>query len=141
MIVAIPSKSNEMISFPITGIVMAGNTGFASPADDYLDERIDLAKELVTNKANIFCWRVCGESFTKVHITHNAIVVFDYSLKAKAGNIVLVRLGDIMSLKIIKMIRGRPHLISASDGYPVIEVNLEDGVEVFGVLKHCIQSW
>ena len=130
-----------LFSMPVMGSVLAGTTGFQSPADDYLEDRIDLAKELVTTKANTFCWRVSGSSFEKVGIKDGAIVVIDYSRSPKANDIVLAKLGDVVTLKIIKMVRGRPCLISASDGYPIVPINEEEGVQVFGVLKHCVLSF
>lgn len=129
------------VSMPIIGAVLAGTTGFQSPADDYLDDRIDLAKELVTTKANTFCWRVSGRSFEKVGIIDGSIVVIDYSLRPRANDIVLAKLGDVVTLKIIRMINGKPHLASASDGYPIIAINEEEGIHVYGVLKHCVLSF
>ncbi len=129
------------ITMPIVGVALAGTTGFQSPADDYLDDRIDLAKELVTTKANTFCWRVSGDSFLKAGIPSGAIVVIDYSRVPRMGDIVLVKLGDVVTLKYIRCINGQRCLTSASDGYPVIPIDKDEGIHVFGVLQHCVISF
>lgn len=134
------SFSSETVLMPIVGVAFCGTTGFQSPADDYLEERIDLAKELVTNRPSTFCWKLRGQSFLKMGIPDGAIGVFDYSLKPQPGNVVLVRLHDTMNVKIIKNIGGRYYLVSANDGYPVIPINEEEGVQIFGVLKHFVVS-
>lgn len=129
------------ISLPIIGVAYAGTTGFQSPADDYLEDRIDLARELVTTKANHFCWRVSGDSFRTAGVLDGSIVVIDYSMTPKVNDIVLVKLGDIVTLKRIRAINGRLHLTSATPGYPVIPIDSDEGVQVFGVLKHCVLSF
>ena len=126
---------------PVVGVVFAGTTGFQSPADDYLEDRIDLAKELVTTKANTFCWRVSGESFREAGVQDGSIVVIDYSQTPKVNDIVMVKLGDVVTLKRIRSIGGRLHLTSATPGYPVIPIDSEEGVHVFGVLKHCVITY
>ena len=130
----IPFGNGETVSMPVVGIAYCGTTGFQSPADDYIEERIDLAKELVTNRPSTFCWRLGGQSFVKMGIPDGAIGVFDYSLKPQPGDVVLLRLHDVITVKIVKSINGRYCLTSASDGYPVIPINEEEGVQIFGVL-------
>ena len=128
-------------SLPIVGTVFAGTTGFQSPADDYIDERIDLAKELITTHPNTFCWRVCGDSFREVGVLDGSVAVIDYSKTPKSGDIVMVKLGDVVTLKIIKLVNGSRYLASATRGYPIIPIDAEEGVHVYGVLKHCLISY
>ena len=128
------------ISFPIVGTALCGTTGFQSPADDYQEERIDLSKELVTNKANTFCWRLSGRSFEEFGIPDGSIGVFDYSLKPQVNNVVLVRLHDVVTLKIVRRINGVLSLTSGTSGYPIIPINTDEGVQIYGVLKHYVVS-
>ncbi|MFZ4542005.1 MAG: LexA family protein [Rickettsiales bacterium] len=131
---------NGLISFPISGDVLAGTTGFQSPADDYVEDRIDLAKELITNKANVFCWRVTGQSFSKRNIPHGSIAVIDYALKPQPEDIVMVRLADVNVLKIIVCQGGKRFLAAADETYPLIPIDEDEGIHVYGVLIHCVIS-
>lgn len=53
---------SELLSLPVMGRAMAGTTRFQSPADDYQEDRINLARELVTTIPSVFCMRaqVCS---------------------------------------------------------------------------------
>ncbi len=131
----------ELFSMPIVGGVLAGTTGFQSPADDYLEDRIDLARELITTKASTFCWRVAGDSFRDSGIFDGSIVVIDYSRSPKVGDIVLAKLGDSVVLKRLRMVHGQTCLTSDTRGYPVFPIDANEGVQIFGVLKHSVLSF
>ena len=136
-----PMGRTALVSMPIVGGVLAGTTGFQSPADDYLEDRIDLARELVTTKASTFCWRVTGDSFRDSGIFDGSIVVIDYSRTPKVGDIVLAKLGDGVTLKRLRMVHGQTCLTSDTRGYPVFPIDSNEGVLIFGVLKHSVLSF
>ena len=68
-------------------------------------------------------------------IPDGSIGIFDYSLKPQVGKVVLVRLGDVYTLKIVRRIEGKLYLTSGCKGYPVIPIDEDEGVEIKGVLK------
>ncbi len=57
--------------------MLVGTTGFQSPADDYEQSRIDLAKELATTIASVLYIRVEGGSTRDDGINDDDIVVCD----------------------------------------------------------------
>jgi SOS-response transcriptional repressor LexA len=81
--------STEFLSVAISGRVLAGTTGFQSPADDYEQGRIDLTKELVTTVASVFCMRVEGGSMVDVGIFDGDIIVADRARTPRSGDIVI----------------------------------------------------
>lgn len=63
--------------------------GFPSPADDYLEDGIDLNSLLVTNPPATFFYTVEGDSMDRAGILAGDRVIVDRSLPAKHGDIVI----------------------------------------------------
>jgi DNA polymerase V len=82
-----------LLELPIyLGKVSAGRTtGFASPAQDYEQERLDLNKKLVTNATATFFYTVgkSDDSMIDAGIMPEAILVVDRSITAKSGKTVI----------------------------------------------------
>ena len=57
--------------------------GFPSPAQDYIDIKIDLNKELIDNPSSTFYARVKGNSMIDAGISNGDILVIDKSLYRK----------------------------------------------------------
>ncbi|WP_353619420.1 S24 family peptidase, partial [Ochrobactrum sp. SFR4] len=49
--------------------------GFPSPADDYIDDTIDLSKLLISNPPATFLWRVDGHSMRDAGIFHGDLLI------------------------------------------------------------------
>jgi DNA polymerase V len=129
------------VSFPIQGAAFAGTTGFQSPADDYSEDRIDLASELVTTKANTFCRRVVGSSWEPLGISNGDIAVFDYSKTPKVGSKVLARVADMDMMKIVKRVNGKFYLTAPDQSVKMIPVDEDDGVQILGVLTAIVKQF
>jgi DNA polymerase V len=99
---SIRQPQNELISASIDppllelplylGKVSAGRTtGFASPAQDYEQERLDLNKKLVTNATATFFYTVgkSDDSMIDAGIMPEALLVVDRSITAKSGKTVI----------------------------------------------------
>ena len=65
------------------------SAGFPSPADDYLEDKVDLNQYLVKHPASTFLVRASGESMINAGIFPNDILVVDRSLKAESGKVVI----------------------------------------------------
>lgn len=131
----------EFVSFPILGTVMCGTTGFQSPADDYEQERIDLARELVTTIASVLVARADGNSMVKAGIQHGDLLVFDRAVEPKSGDIVLADIHDMRVVKRLRIAKGRCYLVAEAEGHAAIAVDPDQGVTIVGVLKHAIHSF
>ena len=57
--------------------------GFPSPAADHTEERIDLNKQLIRNKAATYIFRVKGDSMTGVGIYEGDALLVDRSMDPK----------------------------------------------------------
>lgn len=114
--------------------------GFPSPAMDYMEERIDLVKELVPNPLSTFYAACEGDSMVDAHIPPNAILVIDKSLTARSGDIVVAYLSGGYTVKYLKLIAGKCFLVpaNAAKNYPKTEVTPEMEMIIWGVVTNVI---
>jgi len=71
--------------------------GFASPADDFVEEYLDLNNLLVKHHEATFFVRVSGRSMVDAGIYPDDILIVDRSITAKDGKIVIANVdGDVM---------------------------------------------
>jgi DNA polymerase V len=110
------------------------SAGFPSPADDYLEDKIDLSKYLVQNPTSTFMMRVKGNSMQDANINDGDILVIDRSLKAADGLPVVCFLDGEFTVKTFRQIGGRAYLYPANPAYKPIEVTEEMDMRVWGVV-------
>lgn len=63
--------------------------GFPSPAEDFLEKRLDLNEYLVRNPPATFLVRVCGQSMKDAGIFDGDMLVVDKSLEPVSGSVVV----------------------------------------------------
>ncbi|WP_276497903.1 LexA family protein [Pontibacter litorisediminis] len=110
------------------------SAGFPSPADDYLEGRIDLGKYLVQNPTSTFMMRVKGNSMVDANIHDGDILVIDKSLKASDGVPVVCFLDGEFTVKTFKKEGNKAYLMPANPAYTPIEVTEEMDMRVWGVV-------
>ncbi len=115
--------------------------GFPSPADDYLDNSIDLNRELIKNPSATFFVRVSGNSMIKAGIEPGDLLIVDRSLKPNTGDIAVCFIDGEFTLKYINILKDEIHLVPANDQYKTIKVTSENDFIVWGVVKHVIKSY
>jgi DNA polymerase V len=116
------------------------SAGFPSPADDYLDRKLDLNEYLVSNPAATFFIRVAGDSMVGAGINDNDILVVDRSLKPGSGSIVIAVMNGDLTVK--RLIRSGTswRLVAENPDYPDLEINEETPLEIWGVAVYAIHS-
>jgi len=78
----------------------AGPRRFPSPADDFIEEMIDLNHMLVKKPIATFMWRLAGDCMIDAKIFPGDVVVVDRSLSPKHRSIVLAIIdGDRIPLR------------------------------------------
>ncbi len=77
-------------------------TGFASPADDFLENPLDLNQFLVRNPAATFFFRYEGEEFQLADIKDGDILVVDRSVTPGGGDLVVAVCGGEFLLREFK---------------------------------------
>lgn len=113
--------------------------GFPSPAQDHLDESIDLNRELVKHPASTFYGRVSGTSMIDEGIEPGDIVVIDRSLEPMNGDLTVCCLDDEFTLKRIRLEPGAVWLIPSNENFDPILVTPAQRFEIWGVVTHTIK--
>src|SRR5207237_4508957 len=94
--------------------------GFPSPAQDEIEGRIDLNRDLVKHPLATFYIRVEGDSM-EPRIHEGALLIVDRMVEATEGSIVIVRIGtDFMVKKLHVEQDGQIWLLSENEAYLAI---------------------
>ena len=73
--------------------------GFPSPADDYIESKLDLNEHLIRRPAATFFVRVSGDSMQGVGIYSGDLLVVDRSLEPKDGDIAIAVVNGELTVK------------------------------------------
>ncbi len=114
--------------------------GFPSPADDYVDRKLDLNEFLVRHPAATFFVRVAGDSMTGAAIRSGDILVVDRALAPENNRIVIAALNGELTVKRIRKDGGRLFLVPENSDFAPLEVTPEMQFEIWGVVAHVIHS-
>jgi len=114
--------------------------GFPSPADDYLDKKLDLNEHLIKHPSATFFVKVEGESMVGAGINSGDILIVDRSQEARSGKVVVAILNGEFTVKRVKKRRGKLYLLPENSNYQEIEITSDIDFEVWGVVIHVIHS-
>jgi DNA polymerase V len=125
------------IQLPLYQSVAAG---FPSPADDYLQKRLDLNEYCIRNQAATFFVQVEGDSMVGAGIYAGDILIVDRSLEHQAGDVVIAYLDGGFTVKRLQQAAGRWYLKPENARHQAIE--LREGMEViiWGVVTYVIHK-
>jgi len=116
------------------------SAGFPSPADDYLEGRLDLNEYLVRNPSATFFLRVTGDSMIDAGIHSGDVLIVDRSLTPRSGSIVIAAIDGELVVKRLKISKNKIFLIPENRQYEPIEIKSEMNFEVWGVVTSVIHS-
>ena len=114
------------------------SAGFPSPADDYIDKRLDLNELLVPRPAaTLFFW-VRDDAMRPATLWPGDILIADRSLKASHNRIVLARVhGETLVRRL--MTNGKiGRLVADNPDYPAIELKQGLDYRILGVVRYRI---
>jgi DNA polymerase V len=114
--------------------------GFPSPADDYIEKRIDLNEILIKHPSATFYVEVDGDSMVDIGIMDGDILIIDRSLEATNGKIVLAVLNNEFTVKRLVRECGILMLKAENENYAPITIGEDDQFEIWGVVTYAIHS-
>jgi DNA polymerase V len=114
--------------------------GFPSPADDYIEGRLDLNRHLIKHPAATFFVRVSGDSMIGAGIHSGDLLVVDRSLDAVDGNVIVAALDGELTVKRLFQRGGVLRLLPANAEYQPIEILTQQTFEIFGVVTNVIHA-
>ncbi|WP_244488274.1 translesion error-prone DNA polymerase V autoproteolytic subunit [Devosia sp. Root436] len=135
-----PVPLSTLIHLEIPLVGQSVHAGFPSPADDFIEEMIDLNQVLVQNPTATFLWRVVGDCMIDVKIFPGDVVVVDRSLQPKHRSIVLAIIDGEPTLK--RLNRRGGVMVLHNENAKLPAHTIADGMEVsiWGVVTATIRD-
>jgi DNA polymerase V len=133
----LPEISKKKVLDLYTSLIPAG---FPSPAEDFMEKRLDLNDYLVKNQASTFLIRVKGNSMVNAGIFDGDLLIIDRSVEALDGKIVLGVLNGEFTVKRINKKGKKLFLSSENDIYKPIEITEEMDFQIWGVVTYSIHK-
>lgn len=120
--------------------------GFPSPAQDYVENGIDLNRELIRNPSSTFFGRARGCSMEGAGIYDGDLLVIDKSLEPYEGAVAVCFIDGEFTLKRIHFEREAGQMVAVwlmpeNDSFHPIKVTQENQFVIWGIVTHSIRSF
>ena len=114
--------------------------GYPSPADDYMEDRLDLNRHLIKHPAATFFVRASGDSMIGAGIHSGDILVVDRSLEPGNNTVVIAAINGDLTVKRFMKTGGKLLLVPDNSRYRPIEIRDGMDFEVWGVATTVIHA-
>ena len=115
------------------------HAGFPSPADDFMDNRLNLNDYVIANPRSTYFVKVSGDSMVGAGIFSGDILVVDRSVPAVDNRIVVAMVDGEFMVKRLRQHKNSMYLISENSHYPPIEV-LDQDLMIWGVVTFSVHK-
>ncbi len=124
---------------PLYGSKVAA--GLPSPAEDCIEDTLDLNQHLIKHPAATFLVRVSGMSMINAGIYENDILIVDRSLEPLPGKIIIAAIDGLLTVKRLqKKNDGKFLLMPENSSFPPIEVDEQSNVYIWGIVTNVIHA-
>jgi len=130
----IERNSSTLIDF--VGSIKAG---FPSPANDFLNDKIDLNQYVSLHPDATYFAKVNGLSM-EGEFSDGDLLVIDKSIEPSDGRIAVCYIDGDFTVKRIKIEESRCLLIPTNSDYPIIEVGEFKELQIWGVVSYVIKK-
>ena len=108
--------------------------GFPSPADDYLEQRLDLKAYFVQHPQATYYVRVQGDSMRDAGILSGDILMVDRAVTPVPGSVVVAALNGQLTVKRLGNVCNKPALLPSNPDYQPLVLSEGDDLSVWGVV-------
>jgi len=136
---SVPTPNAPDVSIPFFSSRV--QAGFPSPADDHLEDSLDLNKYLIHHEESTFFVRAQGDSMLGAGIYPGDILVVDKSLDAKNGKIVIAVVDGEFTVKRLQRYQNKITLKSENPNYKDIDIKKENELTIWGVVTSVIHKY
>ena len=116
------------------------SAGFPSPADDDIEESLDLNQHLIKHPAATFFLRVSGDSMEGAGIYDGDLLVVDKSLEASNQKIVIVALEGQLTVKRLVKKNDQVWWYPENTNYQPMLLTDQQDITVWGVVTNVIHK-
>ena len=114
--------------------------GFPSPADDYIESRLDLNSHLIKHQAATFFVIASGDSMINAGIHSGDLLIVDKSIQAAHGHIVIAAINGELTVKRLSRTNGCVRLMPENDDFSPIDITEEQDLVIWGVVTYVIHQ-
>ena len=134
--VYLPSRATRL-SRPL--LMWRVPAGFPSPAEDYVEGRIDLNRDLIRHPLATFYVKVEGDSMINAGIHPGSLLVVDRAVEVHEGHIVVARINDELCVKRYCVEDGLICLMPENEEFRPIIITEGMDFEIWGRVMYSIQ--
>ena len=135
--ISVPARSSDCRRPLFLKTVPAG---FPSPADDYIEQNLDLNAYLIRHPAATFFVRVSGDSMNDAGINSGDILIVDRAREPVDSSVVIARLESELTVKRIRKRDGKLYLVPDNSRRESFGIQEDTEFEVWGVVTHVIHA-
>jgi len=115
-----------------------GTTGFESPAQDYIERKLDLNERYIRHPAATFFMRVDSDAMLGAGIARGDVIIVDRSLEPRTGRVVVAAVGGELLVRRLSGKPGETLLLPENPDYAPIAPD-EDST-IWGVVTEVIHD-
>ncbi|MCD4747481.1 MAG: translesion error-prone DNA polymerase V autoproteolytic subunit [Bacteroidales bacterium] len=117
------------------------SAGFPSPAEDFIEKKLDLNEYLIKNRSATFLVKVNGNSMINAGILDGDILVVDRSVEPASGKIVLGVINGEFTVKRIKRKGKKYYLEPENEKFKPLEITEDMNFQIWGVVTFAIHRF
>ena len=134
-----PIQTSNTKSVALPMFLTRVQAGFPSPADDFMDNRLNLNDYIIRNPNSTYYVKVSGESMIGAGIFSGDILVVDRSIIATDNRIVVAMIDGDFTVKRLRKHNNRMYLLAENSQYLPIEV-IDQELMIWGVVTFSIHQ-
>jgi len=131
------SEVRSRLELPL--FVSKVSAGFPSPAQDYVEQTLDLNELCIKRPAATFFVRVDGDSMIDAGIFSNDILIVDRSVKPAHGDVVVAQVNGEFTVKEL-CLRPILMLVPRNKSFEPISFADESELQIFGVVTNVLRQ-
>lgn len=112
--------------------------GFPSPADDHIEQKLDLNQMMVQHPAATFFVKVEGESMKDAGINSGDILVVDRSIETVSGKIVIAIVNGEFTVKRLIITAQGTYLRAENTAFPTLKIDEQMDFQIWGVVTYVV---
>jgi len=116
------------------------SAGFPSPAEDYIEGKLDLNQHLIKHPAATFFVRVTGDSMIDAGIHPGDILIVDRSIEVIDKKVVIAVIDGELTVKRIRKTSSGFMLVPENQKYSPISISQDTEFDVWGVVTSVIHK-
>jgi DNA polymerase V len=116
------------------------SAGFPSPAEDYIEGKLDLNRYLIKHPAATFFVRVTGDSMIEAGIHPGDLLIVDRAISPTSGKIVIAVIDGELTVKRVQQGKDKLLLVPCNRKYAPLQVHAEMDFRIWGVVTNVIHS-